>query len=318
VDEAAIALNDHTYPSFEGGVTYDPGWSTGWIFAAAVHDRYDPRYDYQDERRTTATTDVIVAERFIRTRGLLHAASLGAAVPLPGRTSLGLALHRYFGTLEDRDALVPHGTTSGAVVTERERRLRGYSATVGATARLDERLTLALAVETTARLDADATETRDDSVVVQVSGRDVRLPWRLQAGMAYRPRNTFRTTFALDVVYQPWTELRDDLIAGQALMDTWDVRLGVEHVYYNALPGRIGFRYLRSYQLREADLAALTFGIGYRVVGFDLDVAAEIGRRVSYQDPLWPRVQQGPAVGAGRDRVEDTVARVSFEARTGF
>jgi hypothetical protein len=315
VDEAAIAINDHSYASVAGGGVWDPGRWHGLRLSAGVLERLDPRYDYYDERRTTATTDQIVSERFIRTQGLLRTASLGAMVPVVPRVGVGVAYHRWFGTLDDRDALVPRAPGVSGKVTELSRDLSGNSFTLGAAWRANERVDLGLAYETAPSLHDDYTQVEDDSVVsLPQSSVDVRLPARLLMGVTYRPRNSFRTTFALDAVYTPWTDLEDPLQAGAPVFDTWDVRFGLEHVYYNALPGRIGFRYTQAYRLEEADRATFTLGLGYRPGRFALDLSGELGKRTSRQEPLWPRAEQGPAVGTGRDRVEDTVIRVMLGA----
>jgi hypothetical protein len=98
----------------------------------------------------------------------------------------------------------------------------------------------------------------------------------------------------------------------QALLDTWEFRFGLEHRFLRDLPGRVGFRYERSPIMREADRAWFTFGAGWRIDRFLLNGALEVGKRVSRQEPVWPRADQAGAVGAGLDRVEDTTARASF------
>jgi hypothetical protein len=318
VDEAAIAVNDHQYPSMNGGVTWDPGRWRGLVLAAGVLERLDPRYDYYDERRTTATTDQIVSERYIRTRGVLRTVSLGGAMPAFGGTTFGVAVHRYQGTIEDRDALVARASGVTGVVTARARRLSGTSVSVGGTWS-EKRFALGLAYETAPRLHDDYTIWQNDSIVsAPQSSATLRLPQRWMVGGTYRPRNTLRTTFAVDAVYTPWSKMIDPLYADERCLSTWDVRFGLEHVYYNTLPGRIGFRYTRSYETREADRAAFTFGIGYRLDRIGFDLAGEVGKRESRQEPLWPRDEQGPAVGAGRDRVEDTTVRLFLGAEIGF
>lgn len=319
VDDAAIAVNDNLYGSFQGGVVVDRAATRHVILAAGVFDRYDPRYDYRDERRTTATSDQLVAERFIRTRGVLRAASVGAAVPLPHGLGVGLALNGYFGTFEDRDALVPHtGTVSGRVV-ETERELRGFTVTLGGAWRVNERVDLGLAWESRPKL-RDEYVVREDGVVTSAAGArdDLRLPYRLQAGMAYRPRNTFRTTFVMDGVFEPWSDAEDPWVPAQSLQDAWDVRFGLEHMYLDAVPGRIGFRFARPYASREADRATFTFGAGFNAGRWALDVSTEVGKAISRQTPLWPRDEQPAAVGAGMDRVEDTLVEVHLGARLDF
>ena len=319
VDEEAIAINEHAYGAAMGGVLWDPGRWHGLKLAAGVLERSDPRYDYYDERRTTATTDQIVSERFIRTRGTLRTGSLGAALPIVPRVGVGVTYHRWFGTIEDRDALVSRTPGVSGKVSELSRDITGWSFTLGSTWHVDERVDLGLAWETPPQLHDDYTQWQDDSVVsLPQSSVDVTLPSRLLMGVTYRPRNSFRTTFSLDAVYTPWSDLEDPLQAGVAYFDTWDFRFGLEHVYYNVLPGRIGFRYQQAYGLSEADRATFTFGLGYRPGRVAIDLSGELGKRSSRQEPLWPRDEQGSAVGTGRDRVEDTVLRVVLGADITF
>jgi len=316
VDDAAISVNDHVYGSLQGGVVVDRSVRERVILAAGVFDRYDPRYDYRDERRTTATSDDLLAERFIRTRGVLRAASVGVAVPLPHGLGAGLALNGYFGTFEDRDALVAHASTVSGRVVETERDLRGFTVTLGGAWRANERVDLGIAWESRPKL-------RDEYVVHEdgattAARDDLRLPYRLQAGVAYRPRNTFRTTFVMDGVFEPWSDAEDPWSPGQELQDAWDVRFGLEHLYLDAVPGRIGFRFARPYASKEADRATFTFGAGFNAGRWALDVSTEVGKAISRQAPLWPRDEQPAAVGAGMDRVEDTLVEVHLGARLDF
>jgi long-subunit fatty acid transport protein len=230
-----------------------------------------------------------------------------------------LAVNWYQGEIDTRDALVPHTSTSSATVTQLERRLSGLSVTAGASARVDQRLRASLAIESRPVLDNDYTRVEDGVVVSPAeSSTDLELPMRVQAAAAFSPRNTHRTTFAMDVIWMNWSSVEDGLQPGLKLEDTWDVRFGLEHIYYNALPGRIGFRYSRSYAQREADRVAVTLGIGYRVENVSFDLGGEVMKRTSWQEPVWPREEQGPAVGAGNDRVEDTSARVTLGIQASF
>lgn len=319
VDDAAIAINTHQYAALTGGIVWDPGLSNGVTVGFGVFDRFDPRYDYSDERRSTSSSDQLLAERFIQTSGVVRATSLGAAIPFRGSSAVGLALNWYTGEIAQRDALVPHASTSSARVTGLERRLSGYSVTLGASARIDERLRAALSVESRPQLDNDYTQTENGVVVSPAaSSAELSLPLRVQGGAVFQPRNTQRTTFALDVIWMDWSSVDDPLQPGLVLIDTWDIRFGLEHVYYNKLPGRIGFRYARSYAQTEADCAVLTLGIGYRIQNLSIDLGGEVSKRTSWQEPVWPRDEQGPAVGAGNDRVEDTSARLTLGVQTAF
>lgn len=313
VDETAIAVNDHVYASVNGGVVLVRPEFYGTVVSIGRFARYDPRYDYFDERRSTATTDQIVAERYIRTRGTLDALVVGAARALPYGTTVGLALHRYAGEINSRDALVPRDLTVTARVLESRRSLRGMSLGLGATGRLNERVTLGLAWESGARVVDDFTDWVDGAQVSgQLSSRNAYLPPRVVAGGAYRPRNALRSTFATDLIWTGWSSVTDAVAPTRRPTDTWDVRFGLEHVYLDGLPGRIGFRYERSPVLVGADRVWFTFGAGWLVPAYAVDAALEVGKRTSRQEPVWPRVEQGSAVGTGQDRVEDTLVRLTF------
>ncbi len=314
VDETAIAVNDNGYGGAEGGFVLDRWGASGVLVSGGIFNRYDFRYDYSDEFRTSDTSDQLINNLYIETEGVLRAATLGVALPIGNGSGLGVAVNYYFGTVNDRNALVyRRAQDSGkTTVTQSERQLDGWSVTLGALAHVDERIDVGASIETSAQLHDDYTLWENGTKVTGTGGNgDLNLPYRLQGGVAYHPRNTFRTTFAADVVYQPWSELEDHLNPDQNLNDVWEARFGIEHVFYNNLPARIGFRYGESYAMDEAQQSAFTFGFGYLVNNMTLDLGGEVGKRTTRQDPLRDRSdQQGYSVGFGTDKVVDTTVRV--------
>lgn len=317
VHETAIAVNDHLYGNVRGGLAWTAPALRGVVLAAGAWDRYDPRYDYRDERRTTATTDQIVSERDITTTGTLRALSGGAGVPLPHGIRLGAAFNVYTGRIRHRDALIPRTNGVTGRVTAERRDLSGVSGTLGSAFRLGERIDAGVAWESGPRL-RDRYDVSIDDLTSQSAERDVYLPPRVTMGAAYRPRNALRSVFAVDAVWTPWSNVTDPDRPTVKLRDTWDVRFGLEHLYAAGLPGRIGFRYERSSELREADRVWFTFGAGWRIAASQLDAGVELGKRTSRQEPVWSRDEQASAVGAGLDRVDDTIARFTLGADWSF
>ncbi len=321
VDETAVAVNDNGYGELQGGVVLDHWGGRGVIVSGGVFTRYDPRYDYFDELRTSDSSDTLRNNKIIKTDGLLRTATLGVALPFGDGSGLGVAVNYYFGTLTNREALVSLATSDYGSATEAklERKLDGFSVTVGANVYVDERLRVGAAIETKPSLNDDYTTWTDGAVTSpEQSSGDLELPMRFQGGLTYRPRNAFQTVFAADVVYTPWSEIADHLSPDQKLQDTWEGRFGLEHVFYNNLPGRIGFRYGQSYAMDEADRVTFTFGFGYLVEQFRIDLAAEVGKASTRQTPIRPRTEQGAYVGLGQDRVDDTLFRVSLGVDYGF
>jgi hypothetical protein len=329
VDESAIAVNNTGYGGIQGGFVLDEWGEKGLIVSGGVFTRLDPRYDYYDERRSTDTLvdpeqrDKIVNNRVIRTEGRLYSASLGVALPVNEELGVGAAVHYYWGTFDDRDGLIvtPDGevlTSDTTRVVQAERKFEGFSLGLGFAGRISERLDVGASVETSPTLDVDYTTWENGVLTTPDSaGTDLDLPVRIQAGIAYRPRNTFRTTFAADLVYMPWTATQDEL-RPEPVNDTWEARFGLEHVFYNNLPARLGFRYGESYAMDEADRSVFTFGVGYVLTHMKIDLGGEVEKRNTRQAPIRPRADQGPYVGLKNDRVEDTLVRLFLGLEYGF
>jgi len=333
VTETAIAVNDDAYGSVQGGLIFDEWQKIGLKVAAGVYTRYDPRYNYEDEVRVNSSgnnRDRIANQLFMSTEGVLRTLSVGAALPIADRFGVGAGVNYYFGDIRSKSSLavsIPlNGGPQASTSEELRRDLDGFSVTVGATGKVDERLDLGVSLETAPNLDDSAVYLQDGEQVDIPGGNsgDLKLPLRAQGGLAFRPRNTYRTTFVFDAVYQPWTKTKDHIVDAQAeedqllLQDTWDLRFGLEHVFHNDFAGRIGFRYAQAYTQDEADRATFTFGIGHKVERFAVDVSGEVGKRSTRQDPLRPRPVQEGAVGTGRDRVEDTLVRVFLGVQFGL
>ena len=319
VDETAIAVNDDGYASIQGGVAFDKWGPRGPVVAAGIFNRYDPRYDYFNEIRTADNSDIILGNHYIETGGVLRAFSLGASLPIEDVAHVGAAVNYYFGTFRNRNALVAEPQADfDTEITRSERSVDGVSLTLGGAAQIDERIGVGASIETAPNLDDDATSWVNDTVIEESSGSgDLKLPLRVQGGFTYKPRNTLRTTFAGDFVYVPWSDLEDHLNPDVALQDTWDIRFGLEHVFYNDLAGRIGFRFAEAYAMEEADRATFTFGFGYIVEQIQIDLAGEVGKRNSRQEPVLER-DAGPRIGLGTDRIEDTLVRVFLGANYSF
>lgn len=319
----AVAVNDNNYANLSGGAVLELKGS-GVMLSAGVFDRYDPRYNYRDERRSTdfpPNRDRITSSLMIEEQGMLQSLTVGAAVPLAEkRFEIGGAFNYYFGTLTNSVDTVFYDV-SGAPATadqeQLERSLNGVSITLGVAAHVSERISVGLAFETPPQLTQDATFTSNTAPDSTASG-DLDLPLRVQGGVAYHPRNTFQTTFAADIVYMPWSDLKDQILPSQGYEDSWQVRFGLEHVFYNKLPGRIGFTYGNSYALSEADISVFTFGFGYLSGPLKLDLAGEVFKRNSEQVPLRPHVADGPYIGTGDDTVQDTMVRVTIGADYAF
>jgi hypothetical protein len=83
----------------------------------------------------------------------------------------------------------------------------------------------------------------------------------------------------LDATLTEWSDYENGLWEDLELDDVWDLRLGIEHVFYNGFPARFGFHYRPSPRDEQVTTTAFTFGAGIDVGPLVADLAFEIANR---------------------------------------
>jgi hypothetical protein len=343
VDETAIAVNRETYADAQGGALFRLP-TLPMTLGLGLFERYDFDYDYFEEFRDPSPfspiRDTVQELRSFSVDGRLRSATAGLGAQLYRDESMsanvGLAVHRYFGTIdqEKRQSSVSPPADSVAVrYTLLSHDLSGWAFSVGVLLNIRERFDVGMAYEHSSTFAGDrGTET----TTVRASGTTTELstvpddeleyPAVFRWGLTYHPRNTLRTRFSFEGVRAQWSQVattyRHEQVLGQSagrgLRDTWDVRLGLEHVFYNGMPLRLGFRYLENYAERESSRSIFSAGVGFPVAGFLLDVTGQYNRQTSRQplDTLFDPTTtvDGDSFPAPEydAKVEDSVVRLVF------
>lgn len=332
VTDVAIASNRQHY------------WQTGFGFAARVledrfpvtvgvslTDRYPFGYTFREELRSPyvyndpAQRDQILENRLYEVTGTLRDLSLGFGLDVSDRVSVGAAMHYAFGTRKTsksmRDELIPLGGDDESYLDESDFDLSGVNWTLGLRAQLNERVEIGLAWETQLTADGDLTVTSytatpDTTIMADYDG-SFRYPNAYRAGLTFRPRTDPRTTFSLEAEYKPWSEMADSQYPGydnvQNLSDVTDVRVGLEHVFYNRMPVRFGFRYIDAYADPEASTAVFSAGVGMPFQSGMFSASLELCKVTSIQEHVYgyPGGYLGDAYLTDPEaRVEDTRFRV--------
>jgi long-subunit fatty acid transport protein len=331
VKETAVAENPETYSGVNGGVVFYPMKDNNRLaLSGGFFERYNMEYNFVDERRFAVGTDTerrdkVQAIQTIQSERAIYSASGGVSYR-EKVLSVGASLHYYFGDLKFSNSTVPGPVgTSPADGPRRDflsRYMTGVGATFGVAAEISDRVTVAASYNLPVTFDVDwRRETRNVSAGDTTSGNaDVKYPGRLAIGVAYRPRNSLRTTFSMDVARTYWEDLEDPILEENPLIvlpdmrNTYEYRFGLEHIFYNDLPARIGFYYREAYAADEVDDAGISFGTGYRFEKFDVGIAADVSKRNSRQDAITPRTGLYPK----QDRVQDSILRGAIDVRWRF
>jgi hypothetical protein len=314
--ETIVATNRNTYGSAAGGIAWRLPSAHPIALGAGVFDRFGFDYDYFEEVRDPSGDD-IQQEREIAVDGCLRSISFGCASEVVRDVQLGLVLHRYTG---EPSATVRTANLVTQATTTREIRqpLDGWGWSVGAWGRAGERIDLGVSFEGPFQVDgAFASRTQGTgSAIDSTASRALDYPGTLRFGVAYHPRNELRTRFAVEFERRFWETLDEtqlDVFGDSlAVRDTWDFRVGLEHLFYNGLPLRFGFRYLENYADPESGRTVFSVGVGYRVAGIALDATGLYSRQTSRQGFPFP------APAPGTEKVEDTVLQLLFGASRAF
>lgn len=318
--ESIYAFND-AY-QWERGAGVATGLKLGDFpvgFGFSVAPVRDFQYDYSEEVRDnnafTQPRDKLIALNEVQSDGTLDAWTIGAGCSVRDDLDLGVSAEFLHG---HQDVLIRTNF-------EQEQRvetslvemssLDGRRVLVGAAYHPHHRVSLAGSWTAEIGLDGDsrrggdasrlfflgeaADSTPGDGHVVLIYPQEVKL------GAVYRPRARMATTIRVDANWTEWSAYRSTLLKPVNLSDVWDVRAGIEHVFYNGMPVRFGFRWAPSPIRDEVATTAFTFGAGFRVGPLRADLAFEVANREYRYEDLFDDAVFGGTTRRQKDLVEE-------------
>lgn len=102
---------------------------------------------------------------------------------------------------------------------------------------------------------------------------DYEYPYRLGAGLIFKPVNKLPAVATVEVIYTPWERLKVNNLTGEDLVNTVSVSAGIEHRLKPGLYLRFGYRWEPTYIDKEITRSKITYGLGYEHWGFKFDIA---------------------------------------------
>ena len=293
VAEAAIASNQNTWWgsgfAFAGQLEADP---LPVAFGLSLADRYPYAYRFEEELRDpdvfSSPRDGILEQRTHEVTGTLRQLSLGLAAAPASWLSLGVALHYAFGERSETWSVRDFDTDAGddSYNNGNVWDLSGVNATFGLQGQVTERLSLGLAYETRLTVEGDykvSTFSAGDEAPTESSRLEfLTYPAYWRFGGAFYPRSDPRTVFTAEVVYSDWTDLDDSRWRDDEkpfMQDVVDMRIGLQHTFYNEFDLRFGFRRYDSYNDDEGGNSIFSVGGGFPVVAGQLSVSIEMNKQ---------------------------------------
>ncbi|MBC8426530.1 hypothetical protein H8E07_20635 [bacterium] len=327
VTDTAIASQRNHY--FDTGFGAALRATKGLAVGASVSTLYDFTYDFAEEIRDPINQpgsdpdDMILEERSWRSGGRLRVLTLGVAMSTPDeRLSVGLAGNYAFGTRKNEVNRRFFQDQGDSYNTNREHWLEGSNAVLGVRIKATPRFEIGAAWETPLKVSGELTDLTDifavgaDTVATSAMSKDasIEYPNRYRVGFTLYPRSEPRTVFTAEMIFSEWTKLEDSefpVDAQPRLEDVVDVRIGVQHTFYNDVPLRFGFRRMDSYSDHEAGATFFTSGIGVPWQHGLFHVSVELSKVTSRQEHWFPYEYDDPDIyTAETARVEDTRFRL--------
>jgi len=306
VADVAIASNRHHYwQTGFGLVLHEPIGDFPLSVGLSLADRYPYSYTFEEEVRDpdyrSDPRDSILEERTRKVTGTLRAASLGLGMDVIDWLSVGATVHYAFGTRSETISRRMYTGDVDGINGQYDFDMDGVNFTLGARGRISERVEVGVAYEnaltasgtgdlvyheswTDPANNVDEKETFEDAYY--------RYPEIYRAGITFYPRTDPSTVFTAEMEYMAWNEFEDSLIPisndGDKLEKTVDVRIGLEHTFYNGVPLRFGFRHLTSYLDKNADSTIFTGGTGMPIGSGLVSASVEIMKITSFQGHQFP------------------------------
>ena len=307
-DYGSYAYNSNGYNRFYGqlALTLPYHFVNRFSVAVGVLPFRDFRYDYREEVHDPVNiSDKLLGYNSIRQTGMLHLAPLTIAYEAFDGISFGAQVGLLYGSIDSIMTIKPVGIVPAAVETKEQRRktLEGAPlvSSLGMHYRYDERLAVGMQVRLPYTLDFNTTLVKDSLTSVS-SKQSLTYPLQLGGGLAYRFQNVLEARVSVDLVYDFWSQFKDTRRQTD-FNDTYTLRFGVEHLFFDRIPLRAGFTFGTLKESRDFTRTVLTVGSGFMLSGVQVNLAGGVSSFQYYQDDIFPDDLYGYTNRSDSDRV---------------
>ena len=122
--------------------------------------------------------------------------------------------------------------------------------------------------------------------------------------MDYRFQNILTARIFLDFIYTYWENFEDNWDESLNFDNTYNVRAGVEHIFFNKVPFRVGFNYTTLRESKNYSKTLLAIGSGFYLDQIRFDLAAGVSSLQYFQRDLYENANYGLESSTDADRVK--------------
>ncbi|RMH63021.1 MAG: hypothetical protein D6677_08365 [Calditrichaeota bacterium] len=285
------------------------------VLSTSVQPFIDYNYTYFEEVRSSGFGDNLLAYNEQTSNGYRYRNTLTLAASY-GTVSAGVSVAVLNGDPDGSDRIEPKALSVEDIARDvqisRKTEVLPALATLGAAWRVNERLTVGASFRTPFTIDETLTYSSTDTTYRIRSA--MRYPARVGVGLDYRFRNILQARLMVDFYYTFWSRFEDSADPSQAFNNTYNARIGVEHVFFDDFAFRAGYSFETDRENRELTRTRLTTGIGYRMNRLEWNAGFAWSALEFFQADLYDNALYGETSRSDNDRVQwnETLAKIDL------
>jgi hypothetical protein len=275
----------------------------------SINSLFDFNYKYLEEVRSTAYSDPLLAYNKLEAEGRIKEYACNLAAQIISRLSVGLHIGIIDGNISQKSEItnVDSSLSNIRQIEDNEMTLDGTPVNLqfGAVFDINPHLSIGTVIKLpmtlkyknqfqilandtigiTRIIDTDTLFSSNLNSFVggkykyissTVSNQTLKYPMSLGVGLDYRFTNVLEARVSADFEYTFWSDFEDDLNPKLNFEDTYAFKIGVEHIFFDKMPFRVGFNYHSLKEKREYTRAVITAGIGMIFNKFQIDLSGGI------------------------------------------
>jgi len=331
-DYGSYFFNKNWYPNYYGAVhiRLSLPYVKKSVLSLGFLPFLDYSYNYLEEVGFPNTSpeykkDKILGYNSIDNEGSLNLIPVGLSFMPLDQLSVGIQVGVLTGAVDYKKSMVPvkelFSDEEYAEIYSQEEVENALNTTpvvssLGLNYNLNERLALAMSARLpfTVKYDQSTTEEGVQDTAF-TSDYSLTYPMQLGFGLEYRFTNILEARILLDFIYDFWSKFEDSRIASLDYYDTYSLRVGVEHNFFDQVPLRVGFSYSTLRESRDFSKTLLSVGSGVNIKELAVNFALGFSSFQYYQYDMFDDAAYGMLNrGTELDRVQvsEFFGRIDF------
>ena len=143
--------------------------------------------------------------------------------------------------------------------------------------------------------------------------QEIEYPLSLGFGLNYKFTNILLARLNFDFEYTFWSDIKDDINPDLRFDDTYRIKVGVEHIFMDKVPFRLGFNYAPLRENKSITQTIFTAGTGIVFDDFTFELSGGISSLIHNQFDMYDNALYGE-----ESRGEEALDRVDTDSFYGM